>query len=638
MAIEENKKETVRAVSFANMPPRLREKALKDLEAQQLQEGKSPKDFAWEQFVINQMDFDIAEKLLTQYMSERRREGYNKDVLYKELFTAFSQGSGEVKKNSKFRDYMASVIATGDNINLMQEIAAYYEKNKLTKSIPSLYYKMYEIYFNGKGVNIDLDKAVKYLKLSVEGENTEEKRNKLREIYAKLSNESNEEKRLEVAYEKAVSEKIKSAGTDYANYLMEHNKKKKAVQYLVADEEYKLAYYAVNIESESSINNGVKAFQDVPPANEFKKSLQLMKDRFGDLKTILRATKPASYTGILWRYFLFNYLYIPYHTFRLNQMAFILSVLTVILVPIGVSFATGLDKNKIYVLVVIGILLWGLVLFCVDLWRRYKFARAEDLWKRLEYHIQLESRKAIFEAKAENEKLTVAKKVLTGIASLVGFIATLILGATIHQAVVNDWNLNDNISSAVVTSASDTKVTEEKKSDIDAKTAKDIKTTKTAKEENAPAKAKTVTMEKFNKNGYQFTYPSTAEITEQKGDPPYKEYRIQLADNVFIWVTRFKINTNNPEIWIKDRRSLTNDALKSKGLKPTCSLEILNGNSYILKYEDKNSIFRECYYTFNKNKDGSLIDYVEIANPIDVTKEVQEQIDTVRKSIRFEKL
>lgn len=365
-----------------------------------------------------------------------------------------------------------------------------------------------------------------------------------------------------------------------------------------------------------------------------------MKDRFGDLKTILYATEPASYTGILWRYVLFSFLYIPYHTFRLNQIAFILTILAVIGVPIVVSLATGLDKNTIYEFVVLSVLLWGLVLLCIDLWRRYKFSQAEDLWKRLEYHLQLESRKEIFEPKAENNKLTVAKQALMGIAGIAGFIGTILLGTTIYSLVVNGGNFDkETINSAIVTSVSETQTVEDNKSNDDKKNTKTTETkTETKKEQNAPAKTQATTTEKFNKDGYQFTYPSTAEITEQKSDPPYKNYRIQLADDVFVWVTRFKLYIDKPEDWMIPQRRQINDWLKGYGPKnSTCSLEILSENSYALKYEKTKSNFRECYYTFNKNKDGFLVDYIEISKPMDVSKKIQEQIDMIRKSIRFEK-
>ena len=87
---------------------------------------------------------------------------------------------------------------------------------------------------------------------------------------------------------------------------MEHKQRKKAIPYFITDGEYKLAYYAVNIKNFSSIQNGVKAFNDAPSTDDFKKSLQFMQNRFDDLKTILFAKEPASYSGILWRYIILN--------------------------------------------------------------------------------------------------------------------------------------------------------------------------------------------------------------------------------------------------------------------------------------------------------------------------------------------
>jgi len=263
----------------------------------------------------------------------------------------------------------------------------------------------------------------------------------------------------------------------------------------------------------------------------------------------------------------------------------------------------------------------------VDLWRRYKFNNAEDLYKRIVFHPQLESRKELFDTEIKKQKASSQKTAFIG-----GIIVTILMGLGIQYIIGNSNknNAEDKTVAVVDNSTKQTESTIQTQSDLN--TEKD--TSKKLQDVKTPPK---VTMEKFDKDGYQFTYPSTAKVELKKSDSTYKQYRITLSDDVFIFVDRFKLYIKDPEDWLKDRRKQLKE---SSGNRAEYSLEILGNNTFVLKAEYHGSSPRlsELYYKFNyKNKEDYLCDYIEISRPKNISAEMQEQIDMVKNSVRFEK-
>lgn len=572
--------------------------------------GKSPKDVAWDQFIESEFvhhDFEMAKKYLDRFIGCRLEETKDIEEICRELFWGFTQGANGIKKSSECADYVLTRVTGTKNIALLSEITAYYDKLQNPKKAEPFYYKLYEIYAKGDGVAPDNEKAANCLKSAIDGINTPERRQQLRALYAKQCREDSESKRVKFAYEHAIEEKIPSSQTDYANYLMEQKQSREAVHWFVADEEYKLAYYAVNIKKEKNIQQAVKDFQEASDNAGYKKSLELMQNRFDDLQTILYAKKPASYTGILWRYLLFSILYAVYHTFRLSQVAFICALIVAVVVPLVMSMTLGWPEQYAPAIISISLLVWTISVFCVDLWRRYKFSKAEELWNLLIPHPQLEPRRELFDEEIIKQKHSSVK-----LAFISGIVIAVVLGLGIQYIVGSGAQK----SLPFFTQREAKKPNENDQSTESQKTEQQELTRPTSKTENVNQRPSTekkgkVEYKRFSgDNGIAFEYPSnTVKIEQEKKDTSFTTYHIKVSEYIFFWAsienTSLKsLDEVQKDIWEHVKK--INKMCESSGTK--CSIEIVNDTTGILRWEyiqksTSISFSHEVKYRY-VNKDG----------------------------------
>lgn len=389
-----------RTISADDIPLALKMKVEAQEREAAIAAGKSPKDVAWEQFNESQFvhfDFESAKKHLDRYIGYRLEETKSIEDICMELFRGFTQGTNGVRKSAECAEYILSRVSNTKNIELLNMVVSYYEGIDNNHKAEAFYYKLYEIYANGIGVTSDNNKAILNLKAAIKGNNTEERRSLLRNMYEKENASETANKRSCIAYEKVIEDNIPGANKDYAIYLMKQDKRKEAVPYFVADEDYESAYHAVNIRSKADIDSAVKAFDGADEVKGIRKSLELMKSRYSDLNTIFSCTMPASGVGMLWRYLLVGTLYVPYHTFKLSPIAFILAIIVLIAVPVVLVFAMGQPQETAGVAVIACMLIWCVTLIGVDLWRKYRFVKAKDLWDKLVPHPQLDSRRELFD-------------------------------------------------------------------------------------------------------------------------------------------------------------------------------------------------------------------------------------------------
>ena len=550
-------------------------------------DGKSPKDVAWDQFIESEFvhhDFEMAKKHLDRFIGCRLKETKDIEEICRELFLGFTQGQNGIKKSSECADYVLTRVKGTRNIELLSEITAYYDTLHNPEKSESFYYRLYEIYAKGDGVAPDNEKAAKCLKSAIDGVNTSDRRQQLRELYAKQCREDSESKRAKFAYERAIEEKIPSAKTDYANYLMEQKQSKEAVHWFVADEEYKLAYDAVNIKKEKDIQQAVKDFHEASDNQGYKKSLELMKNRFGDLKTIMYAKEPASYAGILWRYLLFSILYALYHTFCLSQVAFIGALIVAVVVPLVMSMALGWPEDYAPAIISISLLVWTISVFCVDLWRRYKFSKAKELWKMLVPHPQLESRKELFDEEIIKQKRSSVK-----LAFISGIVIAVVLGLGIQYIVGSGAQK----SLPFFTQHEAEKANEKDQSTASQKVEKQDRESLTSKTEDIKQKPSTEKKGKVEykifsgDNGIAFEYPSNAvKIEQEKKDASFTTYHIEVSEYIHLWTGIENTSLKSPDevqknIW--EHVKNINKMCESSGTK--CSIETVNDTTVILRWE-----------------------------------------------------
>ena len=609
----ENVTETERVITSTDMlPMEVRMKLAANAREKAIASGKSPKDIEWESFIkagFVQNDLTMAKQHLANYIGYCLKETNDIEGICQKLFLDFTQGSNGVRKSAELAEYVISRVGNTRNVELLQMFVSYYERLNNISKAESLYYTLYEIYANGIGVAVDKNKAITYLKASIKGNNTEERRSLLRRMYENEVVGETANKRSCIAYEKVIKDDIPGASKDYAIYLINQDKRKEAVGYFVADEDYESAYQAVNIKNKAEIDNAVKAFESADEVKGIKKSLKLMQTRYSDLRTILFCTMPASGLGMILRYMFLSWIYVPYHTFKLSPIAFILALVVLLAIPSVLVFAMGQPQEIAGVAVIACMAVWLIVLICVDMWRKYRFAQAKDLWNKLIPHPQLESRRELFDDEiiSQNNAALKRKIVMGMIVSVVGA-----LGAW--------YGVNKLLGYELVGVNNHERI-------IDKPIASDVDEKMKITEDGVNRNIVDVALNKIEYKsftdktyGFYFEYPETMEdIKQENTQNGTKEvsYDVKISDNALVTVAvefcsdhKGKVKGDN----IKDISDYLMKNEKDRRIKNGSNVEMekLDDVTYIIKWDIPNNrakkmIAKRCFIAKGKTVQDQYI-------------------------------
>ena len=363
-----------------------------------MKNGESPKIVYWEQFLDTQ-----AEKPFEQYLQFCKADGENIEEICYGLFLDFWQGRRNFKmpkiiKSVKLAEMAISKIQNSRDTKKLISIVTFYEENNEAVKAEGFYLVLCDLFSNGEDTEQDLNQAAKYLKCAINITNTSDRRNKLREIYERQNNSPAQDVRTCKAYEKMIAENVRFAGTDYANYLKSHDKRREAVHWLIEDEKYEDAYKNIDLHSKKEIDDAVSELKKGAADSEFSNSLKLMQSSYEQLQNILSYKEtPLSYLriSILYSIPLIGLIYALYHTAKLNVKFFILGF--VLTIAAGIGAFVNFGKIEIGLLAVVtSISIWAIISLIVDIQRRRKFISSREIWKKLQPHPQLEAKSEIF--------------------------------------------------------------------------------------------------------------------------------------------------------------------------------------------------------------------------------------------------
>lgn len=356
---------------------------------------KQMKDGEWtkfEQSANNPAEFEEAALHLDKYIN--LIPPAEREDTYYEFFLDFSQGRKNIKSIPFAEKMLSHINATRDATKLVDIVDYFKRQHDFAKAAP-FNYTLYEIFLRGAGTQRDLNKATDYLKESIFGSNTAEKRKELRELYAKRNASLDEKSRMRKAYELVIADEIQFAKNDYAVYLREQGEYTDAIHWFAADGKFAEAYEIVDLRVKEKIDSTIEEFEATHDADsKYLQALKLMREKFDSLQDIFAFDKPEktprTYIGIALMYTIFGALYTFVRTARRSPFGLIVGLLIC-----GAAFFGGWKLGHIG-LGLVPLVLWTFISIYLDARRRSKFVSACDLWLKLPEHPALKERAAVF--------------------------------------------------------------------------------------------------------------------------------------------------------------------------------------------------------------------------------------------------
>ena len=317
-----------------------------------------------------------------------------KEDTYYEFFLDFSQGRKNIKSIPFAEKMLSHITSTRDAAKLV-DIVDYFERQHDFAKAEPFNYTLYEIFLRGEGTQRDLNKATVYLKASIFGINTDEKRKELRELYAKKNADLDDKSRIRKAYELVIADKIQFAKNDYAVYLREQGEYTDAIHWFAADGKFAEAYEIVDLRVKEKIDSTIEEFEATHDADsKYLQALKLMRTKFDSLQDIFAFDKPEktprTYIGIALMYTIFGALYTFVRTARRSPFGLIVGLLIC-----GAAFFGGRQLGHIG-LGLLPLVLWTFISIYLDARRRSKFVSACELWLQLPEHPALKERAVVF--------------------------------------------------------------------------------------------------------------------------------------------------------------------------------------------------------------------------------------------------
>lgn len=346
---------------------------------------KQMKDGEWTKFeeaASNPAEFEEAALHLDNYIDMIPPN--EREETYYEFFLDFSQGRKNIK-SIPFAEKMLSHITSTRDATKLVDIVDYFEKQRDWAKAEPFYYTLYEIFRIGEGTQKDLNKATNYLKKSISGTNTDEKRKALRELYEEKNSSLDKKNRTKKAYEQVIADNIQFAKNDYAIYLREQGEYTEAIHWFVAEGKFAEAYEIVNLKVKEKIDSTIEEFATTHnDDNKYIKALKLMQAKFENLQDIFAFDKPEktprTYIGIALMYTIFGALYTFVRTAQRSPFGLIAGILIC-----GVAFFVGWKFGHVG-LGVLPLVIWTFISIYLDSRRRRKFVSACELWLKLPEH------------------------------------------------------------------------------------------------------------------------------------------------------------------------------------------------------------------------------------------------------------
>ena len=314
---------------------------------------------------------------------------------YYEFFLDFSQGRKNIK-SIPFAEKMLSHITSTRDVAKLVDIVDYFERQHDFAKAEPFNYTLYEIFLRGEGTQRDLNKATVYLKASIFGTNTDEKRKALRELYAEKNANLDEKSRIRKAYEQVIADKIQFAKSDFAIYLRGLGEYTDAIHWFVSDGKFAEAYEIVDLKVKEKIDSTIEEFDEAmhDADSKYLKALKLMQAKFESLQDILAFDKPEktprTYIGIALMYTIFGALYTFVRTAQRSPFGLIAGLLIC-----GAIFFGGWKWGHTG-LGLLPLITWTFFSIYLDARRRRKFVSACDLWLKLPEHPALKKRAVVF--------------------------------------------------------------------------------------------------------------------------------------------------------------------------------------------------------------------------------------------------
>ena len=356
---------------------------------------KQMKDGEWTKFeesANNPAEFKEAALHLDNYI-DMIPPNEREDTYY-EFFLDFSQGRKNIKSIPFAEKMLTHITSTRDATKLV-DIVDYFERQHDFAKAEPFNYTLYEIFLRGEGTQRDLNKATVYLKASIFGTNTDEKRKALRELYSERNAALDDKSRIRKAYELVIADKIQFAKNDYAIYLREQGEYTDAIHWFALDGKFAEAYEIVDLKVKEKINSTIEEFEVTHDADsKYLKALKLMQAKFESLQDIFSFDKPEktprTYIGIALMYTIFGALYTFVRTAQRSPFGLIAGLLIC-----GAAFFGGWKLGHIG-FGLLPLIIWTFFSIYLDVRRRRKFVSACELWLKLPEHPALKERAVVF--------------------------------------------------------------------------------------------------------------------------------------------------------------------------------------------------------------------------------------------------
>ena len=154
------------------------------------------------------IDESKARNNLEQYIKICIDEGEHKEEVYFRLFQNFKNGDNGFISNTKDANTFADYLQESNNVNILKTILDFYLQSNQKQKVSHITYLLYNIFYNGIGIDKDYTVAEKYLKESLNIENTEIKREKLRELYSHFYQEGSDITLDDYCFKRVIDENI----------------------------------------------------------------------------------------------------------------------------------------------------------------------------------------------------------------------------------------------------------------------------------------------------------------------------------------------------------------------------------------------------------------------------------------------
>ncbi len=314
-------------------------------------------------------DEKMADAYLNNYVSECLEKEDNEELFYLTMFQNFEEGKNNFRIDLIRANKFLEMIKNTYNIEILLQLVLFYKKISNTIEMEKIYYRIYEIFFEGIYIEKNLDEAEKYLKKSIELNCTDKKKKELRELYKRYYTDGNEE----LCFKKAIQEQIEKAENDYALFLKNEGREQEAVKWYIKAGEYEIAYNLTDITEKKNIDESIDCLtlQTGSGKDIYLSSLISMKDEFKILKTLFRLKPEKSFYTMSILYVVFNQFYMLYRAFKISKIFFFF-ILSIIIVGGIFEVKISLMLSFAFMIVMIGI----------DIRKRIKWLNGCRLWNK----------------------------------------------------------------------------------------------------------------------------------------------------------------------------------------------------------------------------------------------------------------